>query len=196
MRNEIYYHALGASDLTISYHCSDFAFGKAIALRRNPRDINHASHTSLNSALVLANKQIYNETYGMLYRQPLHFSDVAALHTFLLAIGQEHRDMLTDITIRTWSFGYPLNRGCLELLAKTTNLARLRVQCDNCTGPGLVSICASQSACWDFGNWVEAVGFGKDYEDSDFVTERLEDGEGFCYSRTWERKQLSTTESC
>lgn len=185
LRNEIYHLALGASTLTISYHGQGYGLGKVVARRRNPRDINHASDTVLNSALVVVSNQIYRETFWMLYTQPLHFQDVTALHTFLLAIGPEHRAMLKDITIHNWQFGYPVNHGCLELLAETTNLQRLRIQCDNCTGPGLVAICAAQSACWDFGKWVDEVGLSKGREDSDFVAERNENGRGFCYSRTW-----------
>lgn len=188
LRNEIYSLTLDASDVAISYHYQETGLGKAIARRRSPRDLDHASDITLNSAIVVANCQIYHETFRMLYMQPLHFQDASALHSFLLAIGPAHRQMLIDITLHSWSFGYPLNRAALVLLSEATSLKRLRVQCDNCTGPGIVAVCAAQSACWDFGKWVEEVGLSKGRDDSEFVAERNEDGKHFCYSRTWVSK--------
>lgn len=185
LRNEIYSLVLDASNLTVSYHYQDHDVGKAVARRRNCRDIDHASDTILNSALVLANRQIYHETFAMLYMQPLHFQDAAALHTFLLTIGPAHRAMLTDVTLHNWTYGFPLNHPSLTLLSEAKNVNRLRVQCDNCTGPGLVSTCAAQSACWDFAKWLDEMKLSRKREDSGFVTERDEDGKRFCYSRTW-----------
>ena len=185
MRNEIYNLVLDSSHLTIAYHYNNVGLGKAVARQRSSRDVDHASDTILNSALVLANRQIYHETFGMLYMRPLHFQDAAALHTFLVAIGPNHRAMLTDITLHSWNFGHPLNEPALALLSEATSLERVSVQCDNCTGSGIVAVCAAQSACWDFGKWMEGSGLDEGRDDGGFITERADDGKSFRYSRSW-----------
>jgi len=185
LRNEIYLLSFGAAHLTISFHYQSHGLGRAVARRRNARNLDHASDTILNGALALVNHQVYHETFSMLYVQPLHFQDAAALHTFLVTIGPVHRALLSDITLHSWDFGHPLNQASLQLLSKTKSLRQLRVQCDHYTGSGIVAVCAAQSACWDFGRWVEEVGLSQGREDSGFVARRDEDAKGFCYSRTW-----------
>lgn len=187
LRNHIYALVLGTHDLTISYHYQANGLGKALARRPNSRDIDTATNTILNAALIVANHQIYEESHCMLYCQPFHFQDAAALHTFLVAVGPIKRAMLTDVTLHNWNFGYALNSSSINLLADAKHLKRLSIQCDNCVGPGLVAVCAAQSACWDFGKWVEEVKLNSGMEDGGFVTERMENGSGFRYSRSWVR---------
>jgi hypothetical protein len=83
----------------------------------------------LNPALLRINKQIYAEALPLLYHQPLHFEDSAALYYFLVQIGKNAVHFIHDITINHCTVGQPsgLTHPAFIILLQVTNLNSLQI---------------------------------------------------------------------
>lgn len=88
--------------------------------------LDDAVPTPLDLSLLLVSRRTYREAFDVFYRiNRLEISDTDVLYTFLMNIGPERRNSITDI-----SFGFDGNRKreALELLKSCTNLIFLEVQ--------------------------------------------------------------------
>ncbi|THX70440.1 hypothetical protein D6D05_08615 [Aureobasidium pullulans] len=88
---------------------------------------------TLSPSLLAVNKQIYAEAVRILYSQPLHFANTAALHHFLAPLSSQTLSLVRDIivhTYSTWGRGVrkAMNVSALTLLRGCSNLRLLRIE--------------------------------------------------------------------
>ncbi|CAD0044264.1 unnamed protein product [Aureobasidium pullulans] len=88
---------------------------------------------TLSPSLLAVNKQIYAEAVRILYSQPLHFANTAALHHFLAPLSSQTLSLVRDIivhTYSTWGRGVrkAMNVSALTLLRGCSNLQLLRIE--------------------------------------------------------------------
>lgn len=84
--------------------------------------------------LLAVSKQVRAESVGYLYKQEIVFNDTSTMHTFLAAIGQFNRLVLSDIVVKEWGHGRgvqkAMNVAALTALATCTNLESVYLDCE------------------------------------------------------------------
>ena len=83
--------------------------------------------------LLAVSKQVRAEAVGYLYKQRIVVEDTMALHTFLAAIGQFNRGVLSEVVVKDWGCGRgahkAMNVAALTALSTCTNLKKLNLDC-------------------------------------------------------------------
>ncbi|OAL05279.1 hypothetical protein IQ06DRAFT_289509 [Phaeosphaeriaceae sp. SRC1lsM3a] len=118
--------------------------------------------TTLVPGLLLANKQIYQETRDILYNNEFVFGDSFALYNFMLNISPAGAKQLKHLRIKEWCHGRGMagyNHSCFAALVQATNIKTLRI--DNLSGWARDYKGSASKLYRDAFPWLEAIGAAK-----------------------------------